>query len=505
MLPEYLLGVDTGLSVTKAALYDRWGRVCGSGSAPARYTSPRPRWVEKDPDEQWLGCVEAIRGALGGVDPGQVAAIGVTGHGDGLMLLDEYDRALSPSYPSLDTRAHRIVERWRRDGVADRVLELSGEAPFAQHAPAILAWLSEHQPEVLRRAAGLIFPKDLIKLRLTGVVCTDPTEASAGMTGVSSRQYSSDVFSAYGLDHVFRLLPPVLPSTTIVGHVTTRAAEETGCRAGTPVVSGLHDVDASALGAGCHRSGQLVMIAGTYSVNEVLGPAPLTDHRWLCRDWVQPELWMHMSTSAASATNLDWFSRQLSPYDHDVARRAGTSPYALLAAEAEAATDHDGEVLYLPFLYGSPHGEHASAAFVGIRGWHTRGHLLRALMEGVVFNHRTHVDPLRATMPVTEVRLAGGGARSAWWSQIFADVLDVPLMVTATEETGTLGAALCAGVGVGWFTSLEEATKAAVRVEREHEPSGGARQRRLLDRYDQFTHTADALAPVWQRMSRRSA
>jgi L-xylulokinase len=444
--------------------------------------------------------VEAILQALTGIDPHDIGVVGITGHGDGLMLLGEDQRALSPSYPSLDTRAYPIVERWRVNGVADQVLKLSGEAPFPQHAPAMLAWLTEHQPEMLQRATSLIFPKDWIKLRLTGVRCTDPTEASAGFTGVRSRTYSCELLSAYGLEHVERLLPPVMPSTTIIGEVLPEAARLTRLPPGTPVVSGLHDVDASALGAGCVRSGQLVMVAGTYSVNEVLGPEPLTDPRWLCRDWVNPGLWMHMSTSAASATNLEWFARQLCPHEYASAQREGASPFALLAEEAEAATDHD-DVLYLPFLYGSPHGEHASAAFLGVRGWHSRGHLLRALMEGVAFNHRTHVDPLRAAMPVTEARLAGGGARSAWWSQAFADVLEMPVMVAATEETGTLGAALCAGVGIGLYETLDAAAATAVRIERVHDPSGGARQRRLLERFDRYSHATVALASVWERLA----
>jgi L-xylulokinase len=505
----YLLGVDSGLTVVKATVFDPSGAVVGAGSALAQYRSPRPRWVERDPEQQWRDCVTAIwaaceAAAANGVAAEQIGAVGLTGHGDGLLLLDGDGEAITPSFPSLDTRAHAVVEEWRRNGVAETVLKLSGEAPFPQHAPAMLTWLRRQQPAVARRARRLLFPKDWVKLRLTGVLCTDPTEASAGFTGVHTRRYSPEVLAAYGLADCFELLPPVRPSTEVVGEVTRSAAAVTGLAPGTPVVSGIHDVDASALGAGGIRPGQLVLVAGTYSVNELLATEPHVDPRWLCRDWAEPGLWMHMSTSAASATNLEWFARQLCPEESAVADRRGISPYEALAREAASAADAPGEVLYLPFLFGSPHGELASAAFLGVRGWHTRAHLLRALIEGVVFNHRTHVDPLRAAMPVSEVRLTGGATRSDWWSQTFADVLELPVRVPAAEETGTLGAALCAGVGAGLYRSLAEATEAAVTVTRVHEPTGGDRQRWLGELYASYTQAVAALGPVWERLDAAS-
>ncbi|HZN20301.1 MAG TPA: FGGY-family carbohydrate kinase [Micromonosporaceae bacterium] len=500
---RYVLGVDTGLTVTKAVVFDARGQAAGQGSTRSDHYSPRARWVEKDPEAEWEAAVSAIATAVArsGVAPTRIAAVGVTGHGDGLYLLDRAGRPARPAIPSLDTRPDAIVAQWQASGVADRVLELSGEAPFPQHAPAKLAWLREHEPDSLDRAAHLLFAKDWVKFRLTGEICTDPTEASAGFTDVSGERYSRAVLDAYGLGDCFHLLPPVVASTQVIGTVRPAAAEATGLAPGTPVVSGLHDVDASALGAGCLRAGQLTMVAGTYSVNEVLAAAPTVDARWLCRGWIHPGLWMHMSTSAASATNLEWFVRQLCPSECAAAGPDG-SPFDLLTDEIAAADGHDGELIYLPFLFGSPHGPLASAGFLGLRGWHRRGHLLRALMEGVVFNHRTHVDALRSRLPVTEARLAGGGSRSPWWSQLFADVLDLPVTVTDAAETGTRGAAMCAGVAAGIYGSLAEAGEQAIRIARVHTPSDGARRDRLAHTYQAYQLAVEALPPLWQALDR---
>ncbi len=499
--PPSLLGIDSGLTVTKAVVFDLDGRALGVGSAPARNRVLRSRWVEKDPTQQWHDTAGAVRTAIAaaGVDPASIEAVGLTGHGDGVYLIGEDGLPVRPALPSLDTRAHEVVARWRRNGVADRALALAGELPFPQHAPAMLVWLREHEPGVLERTRWVLSAKDWLKLQLTGTVTTDPTDASAGFTDVRGQGYAPALRALYGLEEVEGKLPPIVPPTEPVGQVRPEAAAETGIPAGTPVPSGLHDIAAASVGSGATEPGEMLMVAGTYSVNQVLGDRPVVDGRWLCRSWLRPGRWAHMSTSPTSATNTEWFVRQLCPEQCEQAERAGASPFAFVDEEAGQALRSGRCPVFHPFLFGSPHGDGASAAFLGLRSWHTRGHLLLGLLQGIVFNHRTHIDPIRALLPSTSLRLAGGATRSLLWSQLFADVLGLPVSVADAPEAGALGAALCAGVAAGRYACIEDAVAQAVRVARRHQPDP-ARTRELEDEYGVYLDTVRSLQPLWPRL-----
>jgi L-xylulokinase len=502
---ELLLGLDAGLTVTKAVVFQPDGTPVGAGQVPSQQRTPHEGWVEKDLDDQWAGACQAIAGALGaaGVTGTDIAAVGPTGHGDGLLLLDAERRPCRPAILSLDGRATGLLARLHRDGVAARALGLVGEAPFAVEPPVLLAWVKEHEPGVYRRIRHVLFCKDWLKLRLTGRVTTDPTDASAGFTDVRTQGYAPGALALFGLDELDGALPEIVRSYEVAGEVTREAAAATGLAPGTPVVSGLHDCDASAAGCGCVRPGQLTMIAGTFSINEVISDQPVTDERLLCRNWVEPGQWMTMANSAASATNLEWFVGRLAPLEAERAIAAGSSPFAFAGEEVAATLGEPSRVLYLPFLYGSPRHPDATGGFFGLKGWHTRGHLLRAVFEGVAFNHRTHVDALRDHFDVRELRLTGGGARSEVWAQVFADTLGQPVSVTSSAEAGALGAAICAAVAAGLHPTVADGADHAVRVTRTFEPDPG-RHAELAGTYERYLALVDALAPQWQRWARGS-
>jgi L-xylulokinase len=362
-----------------------------------------------------------------------------------------------------------------------------------------LAWFKENEPEILERTCWVLYVKDWLRYKLTGEYATDPTEASSGFTDVNTQEYSDEAFPLYGLEEVRGKLPPIIGCMEVAGQVTREAAEVTGLREGTLVVSGAHDVDASSIGSGSIKPGQLTMIAGTWSINEVISDEPVLSEGWACRNFVVPGLWMNMSASPASATNLEWFVQRLSPLEVQSAEEHGTSPFDFVNEEVKDVLDEKSQVFYHPFLYGSPYGDAATAGFFGLRGWHTRGHLLKALFEGTVFNHKSHVDTLRSGFEFTRVRLTGGGSRSELWSQMFADALDTTVEVTEAGEAGALGAAVCAGIGTGVYSSLDDATGRVVRLLRVHEPNPESRDR-LTEAYETYTALAEALEPVWPRL-----
>jgi L-xylulokinase len=500
-MSPYLLGIDSGLTVTKAVVFDDKGRQRGAGAVNNVQSNPYPRWCEQDMERAWGNCRSAIRRAVekSGICPEEILGIGITGHGDGIYLVDERGRPVRPGILSLDSRAHRVLERWQESGVTNQALKLSGQKPFAALPATLLAWFKEHEPKTLERTRWVLFAKDWLRYKLTGEYATDPTEASSGFTNVRTQDYSPKAFSLYGLEEVREKLPPIVASTDVIGEVTREAAEATGLAPGTPVVSGLHDVDASAIGVGCMNVGHLTIVAGTWSINEVVWDEPTFKNGVICRNFVVPGLWMNISCSPASAINLEWFVQRLCPLEVAKARERGISPFGFVGKEVEAVLGDKSRVFYHPFLYGSPYGEAASGGFFGLRGWHTRGHLLRALFEGTIFNHKSHVDVLRSAFKITRVRLTGGGSRSEAWSQMFADALDLTIEVTDAGESGALGAAICAGLGVGFYSSLDEAIESVVGILRTHEPEPENRDR-LAEGYETYTALAEALLPVWARI-----
>lgn len=254
-------------------------------------------------------------------------------------------------------------------------------------------------------------------------------------------------------------------------------------------MTGAHDVDAAALGIGAISAGSASVVLGTFSINQVVADRPVLDRRWQARAFIDAGRWLHMSTSPAGAANLDWVAQLVGPW----------TPAGLpdLAAAVERATATPVELdspFFLPFLYGSPHPAALGASFIGLRGWHGDGDVLRAVVEGVAFNHRTHMDALREKFEITEaVRVCGGGARSPEWTQLLADVLDMPLEITDATEAGARGAALLAGIGIGAFSDLGQAADVAVRVVRRHTPRAEAVDL-MAKRYETYLAVVQSLS-----------
>lgn len=493
--PDVLIGIDAGQTVTKAVCFDEELRELGSGSARVPTTSPKPRWVERDMESVWSATATAIRAALeaGGVPGARVRGVGLVGHNDGVYLIDAASRPVRPAITAMDTRAADQVERWLAGPVGERALELTGQLPYAGSPATLLTWLADNEPASLDRTRWALFCKDWLRLRLTGEIATDPSEASASFTAARTQDYAAEALELYGLTGLADRLPPILPSDSIAGRVTAEAAAATGLPAGTPVVTGAHDVDGTAVGTGVVAPGTLSVVAGTFSINQVVSTELVTGAGWQARSFARPGHWLNMATSPSSATNLEWLVETLGLVPEP-------ATYATLFDEAAAELTGPSSVIYHPFLYGSPYGGGASAAFLGLRGWHRRGVLVRALMEGVVLGHRVHVDALREGFDLgTTARLSGGAARSDLWARMYADGLGMTVEVPDCAETGARGAAALAGLGVGAFAGLDEVA-ATVRIRRTYRPDP-ARAAVLDAAYDVFVDAADALSRVWARLA----
>lgn len=466
---KYLLGLDAGGTFTKAVIFDERGCQISVGRSEIAVKSPHPRWRERDMGEIWRASASAIRDAmaLAGIDGSAVAAVGVTGHNDGAYLVDALHRPVRPGIMATDARASAQAERFSDDDIGQRALVETGQIPSPYSPSAILAWLAEYEPESLEKAHAYIFCKDWLRLCLTGELATDASEASASFTNVETQRWSARALEIFGLSDMARLLPPILPSFGVAGTVIPRAAEETGLRVGTPVVTGSHDVDAVALGIGAIDPGMLSIIMGTFSINQVVSEAPVTDRRWQARNFISDGRWLHMSTSPSSASNFEW----------SVRRFAGEGPVLDYTREVNSANLHEARSfvespMFLPYLYGAPLGYgSAGGVLMGLRSIHERKDLIRSVLEGIAFNHLWHVQALRDKLDIMSfARLSGGGANSPAWSQFMASALQMRMEVTDASEAGARGAAALAGIGIGWYLDLRDAVTATVKVKHSYEP-----------------------------------
>ncbi|MGO4569418.1 FGGY-family carbohydrate kinase [Rhizobium sp. 2YAF20] len=501
-----LLGIDNGLTVTKAVIFDTDGTQLSVARRRVPQSMPRARWVERDMAGLWRATAEAISEAIAqsGRPAGDIMALAATAHGDGLYLLDRDRQPLGPGILSLDSRAGPIVDRWSASQVFDEALSLTGQVPHASAPSALLAWLKENDPARFDSIAHILSCKDWLRFCLTGAIGTDRTEASTSFTDVRSQTYSRDALKVYGLEQLFDVLPPVANSAEIVGHVTAEAAVLTGLAEGTPVACGLHDVTASALGIGGHTDGVVSIVAGTYSINEVVSTEPQTDPRWFCRNAIASGRWNNMSISPASTANYDWFLDTFCRRDQDEATATGGSIHGMLAAEIDEALKRHSTILFHPYLFGSPYGNLASGSFIGLHGWHDRGDMVKAVLEGIAFNHRTHVDALRDGFAFGKVRLTGGASRNPAFAQMFADVLNMPVTVASTDEAAAFGAALCAGAAIGLFTMSDEPLRPPGATGREYLPNQ-ARSAVFDERFALYCRLAEVLKPQWPEIERLSS
>jgi len=492
-----LMGVDCGNTAIKAAVFDETGATLAVASRRTGVIAPAPGHVEQDMRQLWASAAAAMREAVerSGRRSEEIGAIGVTGHGDGVYLADRAGAPLGNGILSVDSRAFEVVEAWRADGRLDRAQKLIAQRPYPYAATSLIAWIKRHRPEQYTAIGHVMFCKDWVRHGLTGVFATDPTDASTAFTDPHSQTYAPEILDLLDLREIRDALVPIRPICGTVGTVTAEAAALCGVAAGTPVSGGLHDVTASALGLGTLEPGILAVTAGTFSINEVLSSKLVVDPRWSARAGLKPQQWMNMSISPASSNNVDWFLQQSYRAELAEADRRNVSVWSLIEADLEARPAED-DPLFHPFLYGSPYEEPASAGFFGLRSWHDRGHMLRAVIEGAIFNHHTHALALASAFTLQRAAITGGGSSTPRFAQLFADVLGLPVDIPEAKEVGALGTAIAAGVGVRLYPSLEAGVAKACRVAARYEPDA-ARHAACSARYRRYAAMVEALRPSW--------
>lgn len=458
-----VLAIDAGGTAVKVALFDSTGRLVSHRNAEVTTEHYPDGRVERDGDAFWQATLTAIRDVLEGDTAGRVVAVGCTGFGNGIFLVDQHGQPTRPGIVSVDHRAQPIADRTIAAGQDRALSDENGHRPWGGQTLIQLAGLAENEPAVMAKTRWGLACKDFIRFCLTQEALTDPSDASGGgLMNLDRQDYSVEAFELLGHRPLTEKLPPVVNSSAIGGRITAGIAQLTGLREGIPVAGSMMDVASCALGAGVTSPDRMVFIAGTWAINAIEVPRPISENypllNMLYRDGAAR---LVAEGSPSSAANLGWYLK------HAVGNRIGVDEAMNIAADCPVDSQR---CFFMPYIHGP---DPYQGSFMRLRATDNEASMIRAICEGVAFEHRRHAEALLVhtggAWPEA-IRLTGGAARSPLWAQIFADTCNRPVEVVDTPEVGALGAAICAAVAGGIYTSLEQATAAMSRILRRHEP-----------------------------------
>lgn len=497
---QYLMGIDVGGSVAKAAIYDIRGKeICAAGKAMDTLT-PQPEYRERDTEQIRNSIYDAVAEVLknSGVKGKEIAAIGVTGQANGLYM---FDRNGVPTYPAIlssDMRAKEFVRSWNTMGVLDEIIPKTRQILWAGQTPAIIAWFASYDPDTLEKTDVFLTAKDYARFLLTGNFSLECTEASSmSLMDLETRRLSHEIMQKLGIERYENKFPSqILESTEIGGFVTKSCAECTGLIPGTPVAGGLIDTVACMISQGVVQEEQLGMIIGTWGVNAFITKRPLySKNLFSAFYYCLPGYHLILEGSSTSATNLEWFIKTF-------LKQNGMNFCGYEKINEMIATGKEqNHLIFLPFLFGTNVSIDATAAFVGLDCSHGISDLLRAIYEGVVFCHMDHIDRLLEFRDKPQaVRISGGGARSEVWMQMFADALGLTVEVSEAQELGALGASMAAGVGVGIFNDFYEAAAELTKIKKRYEPAA-EKHSYYQRKYAIYRKLIEALDPIWNELS----
>ena len=482
-----LLGLDVGTTGARAVAIDEAGNVIASAIAQYPLRSPRPGWTEQNPEDWWQATRLVLR-RVASEAGGEITALGLTGQMQGSVFLNQAGDVIRPALLWNDRRTALQCQQITERVGAERLIAITGNPAFtAFQAPKIL-WLRDVEPVQYRHVRRVLLPKDYVRLRLTGELSTDVTDASGTLLlDLKARLWSGEILDALGIPAEW--LPSISESATITGGLRPSVAADLGLPAGLPVAAGAGDNAAAAIATGIVRSGLISSSIGTSAALFAHrdGPEPDPSGRLHAFCSAVPGRYHLMAVTLSAGGALRWWRDLL----------GGGMNYEQLASLAEAAPIGADGLFFLPYLSGDGTlhlNPQARGAFIGLRAHHTRAHLTRALMEGVIFSLRDGLDVMRDLgIDVQRVRATGGGARSRAWRQMQADIFNLPLEGVSADEGPAIGAALLAGVAAGVYQDAQEACDRAVQTGDVIEPAP-----ERASKYGQLVHTFRTLYAATQ-------
>ncbi len=438
------------------------------------------------------------------INPADILGVSITGYGNGAFFLDEN---FEPTYENCilsgDVRAKDYIKKYLSSGAQDKIIGRTNQSLWAGQTTPLMAWMKDHNPEVMEKTRHILLCKDFLRLRLTDVVAGEVSDMS-GINAMDqqTRKVEADILRELGIEQYTHMLPErILGSYEIGGHITAKAAQQTGLAEGTPVMGGLFDITACAIATGVTDSSRLCMILGTWSINEYISKAPISSKDlFMTSLYCIDGYYLHTEGSTTSASNLQWFIDHFMGEEKTAMEAVGKNVFDACEDMIASVPYDDSTILFLPFLYGTNVNLDAKAGFIGLSGRHTKAHMLRAVYEGIVFSHMYHVERLGKfrTDPYEAIRISGGGAGSKEWVQMFSDALGLPIEIPAAKELGTMGVAMCCAVGAGLFDNLEDAAKVFSKVKKVYQPNP-ERAQYYRKKYELYKSVINALDSTWEQ------
>ena len=498
---KYVIGIDNGGTFIKAAIFDERGSQICIAKEPSVVTLAKDGIVEIDQEELWEAncrCVSNLI-AKSKIDPELIKCIGIAGQGKGLYIVGHHGENLRNAITSADSRSRNYVEKWQKDGTADKIFPYTYQGLYTSHPVSLLAWLKDHEPENYKKMKWVFSMKDFLVYRMTGVPVADYCNQSGGsFMNLNTGKYEPKILEILGIPEIVDKLPPIMNSTEICGHVTKEASGKLGCNEGTKVIVGMFDVDASSIGMGIVSESEFGIITGTCSINAYVAKDPIKNRSVLMNSYYCiPDFYFIEEGSNTSAGVLEWVIDILYKTEKNFNDMDKDKLYSMIDESVKNISPEQNDVLFLPFLYGSAQNNRSRGVWLGMTPISTREDMIQAVYEGVVFSHKWHINRLlKNRAEPLAIRMAGGAKNSNVWSQMFADILQIPVQILSGQELGVTGVAMAASVGVGIYKDFFEAATKGVEINRTIQPN-----RQLSDiyskKYERYIKATEQLNGLW--------
>lgn len=464
IMAKLLLGIDIGTSACKVAVFEKSGKVIAQTNKPYKLYYPNPGWVEQDPDEWWNAIVDGIKEILKTVSADDIAGIGIDGQSWSAIPVDKDGNCLHNTPIWMDTRARDICERVVSEVGFDEIFEVAGNGFEPAYTTPKMLWFKENKPEIYNNTYKFLQSNSYIGMKLTGNMTQDLSQGyGIHFFDMKKCQYDEKLAEKLGLS--VDKVPELVECHSVIGEVTEEAAKITGLAVGTKVVAGGLDAACGTLGAGVYKKGQTQEQGGQAGGMSICLDEAVAHPKLILSPHVVPGHWLLQGGTVGGGGVLRWFKSELGKNES----------FDELTALAENIAPGSDGVTFLPYMAGerSPiWNADAKGVFYGLGFDKTKGHMVRAALEGVAYSLEHNLRTAAQTgVEVGELLAMGGSANSILWTQIKADVTGKVIKVPASDTATTLGAAILAGVGIGMYESFESAVKETIVVTREQKPN----------------------------------
>ena len=494
-----VIGLDSSTTGTKAMAFDRQGNVSACATDRISLHSPRPNHYEQNPDDWWVSAQNVLRKITRRIRPERIAALAIANQRETFVPVDSKGVPLRPAIIWLDERCRDMVKPFSEKIGVRKIHRISGKP--ADYAPVVyrLAWMKTHEPELFGRISRIYDVHTWLVDKLTGTFQTSWASADPlGMFDMKRKRWSPVILQALTLNE--KHLPETVPPGSIIGKISRKAAVKTGLNAGTPVAAGGGDGQAAGLGANAVSTERAYLNLGTAVVAGVFGQRYRISPAFRTMSACAESGYYYECSLRAGTFAVDWLVTHI--LKADPVKTPGI--YRVLEKEARQTPPGSDGLLFLPYLCGAMNpwwDVNARGAFTGLSASHDRGHLYRAVLEGIAFEQRFALREVEKAIrnEVREIAVIGGGAASTFWCRILADITGRPVLLPVNTEASALGAGITAAVCAGWYPSFHDAAAEMTAVRETVTPDPQSRNR--YDRcFDAYTKLYTATAAIYAGM-----